>query len=303
MDGLFDLRAPAPAARFARPKLTPEGALASKRLNLGFMHETNGASALEPVPGFHAARARTAGLLSLGAGPAREAAIQPGFRPESQLGEEDRVPILDPTALPWRSIARLSITYEGGGSAIGTAWFVGPRALATAGHNLRHPEQGVATTVRVTPAYDGRNAPFDTVAASQIFCEPAWLADPSSAPDLDYGVVVLPDRTMGQHLGWFGIASYTDDQLVPMLVNVSGYAADLQPQTQWYAGGRILDALPKHLLYDFDTSFGMSGAPIFAVFGKQRVAIGIHTDGGDRTNRARRIDDALFDRLMTFVKM
>ncbi|QYU67956.1 hypothetical protein J4558_24360 [Leptolyngbya sp. 15MV] len=58
----------------------------------------------------------------------------------------------------------------------------------------------------------------------------------------------------------------------------------------------------RFLLYAFDTTEGMSGAPIFALFGHQRVAVGIHTSGGDGGNRARRIDGPVFDQLRRFVE-
>ncbi len=105
----------------------------------------------------------------------------------------------------------------------------------------------------------------------------------------------LGDATVGQRLGWFGMASYADSQLTPLLVNVSGYPVDRAPLTQYFNGGRIEQVVPDFLLYSFDTEGGMSGAPIFAMFGTQRIAVGIHTNGSDRINRARRINNKLYD--------
>src|SRR3712207_6895160 len=53
---------------------------------------------------------------------------------------------------------------------------------------------------------------------------------------------------------------------------------------------------PRSTLFPYTTLFrsspsqvdGASGAPIFALFDNQRIAVGIHTYGSDRVNRARR---------------
>ena len=95
-------------------------------------------------------------------------------------------------------------------------------------------------------------------------------------------------------------ASYDSPQLERLLVNISGYVVGRSLQTQYFNGGRLAGANDRFLLYDFDTSGGMSGSPIFALFGDKRVVVGIHTYGSDRINRARRIDDALYDVLEQF---
>jgi len=297
-DGLTDLVRPRPAVQ------APEGhageVLKADRLLLGKMQETNGASSLERVEGFDSYVARNRGLFANAPSSAPGAGRRDGFTPENVIGADDRVPVGDTTKLPWRCIAMLSITYANGHRAAGTAWFFGPSALGTAGHNVRHPDHGRAIEILVSPGYDGRTAPFNTFTATRTYCDPAWL-NGSNDPELDYGVVLMDDPTVGERLGWFGFASYSDAQLVPLLVNVSGYAVDRSPRTQYFNGGRIEQADSKFLQYSFDTEGGMSGSPIFALFGDgKRVAVGIHTYGSDRFNRARRIDDDLYDVLAHF---
>ncbi len=277
---------------------TADGVLPSARLRVGRMVETNGASSLERVEGFDAYVARNQGLFPEAPAPGQRLASE-GFVLENVIGRDDRVPVGDTTRLPWRAIAMLSITYANGRRALGTAWFLGPKALGTAGHNIRHPDNGPAREILISPGYDGSIAPFGTVAASQTYCDPAWLAG-STDPALDFGVIMLDDASVGMRLGWFGFASYSDAQLVPLLVNVSGYPGDRSPRTQYFNGGRVEEAAPQFLLYAFDTEGGMSGSPIFALFGDKRVVVGIHTYGSDRINRARRIDDGLFDLLAQF---
>ena len=294
---------PLPQDTDARAVAVPD----AEQLSLGRMVETNGGSSLEDVAGFDAFRARNHGLFPLAAlpplatpdtGPDTGPDTR-GYRMENVIGRDDLVPVPDTTALPWRSIALLSITYEDGNRATGTAWFASERTLGTAGHNIRHPLYGKATEIMVSPAYDGSTAPFGTFRATRTYCDPQWLGG-STDPALDFGCLMIEDPSVGRRLGWFGFAAYDGPQLKNMLLNVCGYPTDRQPRTQYYNGGRLADLDANFLRYNFDTVGGMSGAPIFARFDTQRVVVGIHTSGNDRANRARRIDSAIFAVLTQF---
>lgn len=273
----------------------------SPMLSLGRMVETNGGSSLEDVAGFDAFRARNKGLFPLAALPSvpASAADPDGYRPENIIGRDNLVPVPDTTGLPWRSIALLSITYEDGNRATGTAWFLGERTLGTAGHNIRHQVYGKAVEIMVSPAYDGNTAPFGTFRATRTYCDPRWLAGEMD-PALDFGALMIDDPTVGRRLGWFGFAVFDRSQLNNMLLNVCGYPTDRAPRTLYYNGGRLDDLDDQFLRYTFDTVGGMSGAPIFARFDTQRVVVGIHTSGNSNANRARRIDARLYAALDQF---
>lgn len=276
-----------------------EGVPPSDMLALGRMAETNGGGSLEKVSGFDTLRARNTGLFPLAALSPPAAAGADGYRFENVIGRDNLVAIADTTALPWRCVALLSITYEDGARATGTGWFMGERALGTAGHNIFHREHGHATEILISPGYDGSIAPFGSYRAVTTYCDRAWL-EGNTDPTLDFGVLQLADPTVGRRLGWFGYAAYDDRQLDRLLLNVTGYPVDRQLRTQHYNGGRLEDVDRKFLRYTFDTVGGMSGAPIFGLFGTQRVVVGIHTSGNDRANRARRIDNGLFAVLERF---
>lgn len=276
-----------------------EGVLPSDMLSLGRMAETNGGGSLEKVEGFDTLRARNSGLFPLAAASAPGAAGADGYRFENVIGRDNLVAIADTTAMPWRSVALLSITYEDGNRATGTGWFMGERALGTAGHNIFDPRHGHATEILVSPGYDGSIAPFGSYRAVTTYCDPAWLGGNNDAV-FDFGVLLLADASVGRRLGWFGYAAYENRQLNRLLLNVTGYPVDRLPRTQHYNGGRLEDVDQSFLRYTFDTVGGMSGAPIFALFGAQRVVVGIHTSGNDRSNRARRIDSGLYQLLERF---
>jgi V8-like Glu-specific endopeptidase len=274
----------------------------SPMLSFGRMVETNGGSALETVPGFDEFRARNEGLFPVNAPSEIVPAGADDFRLENVIGKKnDLVPVPDTTCLPWRSIAMLSITYQNGGQGVGTAWFLGERALGTAGHNIFHQAYGMATQILVTPAF-GSVTPSESYRVVQTFCDDAWLNGNGDAA-LDYGVILIEDPAIGRRLGWFGFAAYDDKQLDKMLLNVSGYSKERTPRTQYYNGGRLLKVDGQFLRYTFDTEGGMSGAPLFARFDTQRVVVGIHTSGNDTANRARRIDAGLYQVLNRFSTM
>ena len=306
--GVMKLRSAAPEAPPSPLEMAPRAHAVphAERLNLGRMVETNGGSCLESVPGFDAARARTRGLLSPAVAvgsPLAESADADGYAMENRA-EAAPVPVAvpDTTAIPWRCIAMLSITYENGSSATGTAWFLGERALGTAGHNIRHPRHGKATQIVVSPGYDGRGFPLGSYVVEETHCDPAWLGGDDD-PTLDFGVLVVGETIVGRRLGWFGLAAYEDRRLDKMMLNISGYPANRRVRTQYFSGGRLERSDPLFLQYGFDTSGGMSGAPIFALFDEQRVAVGIHTSALTGTNRARRIDAGLYDFLNRFTAL
>jgi glutamyl endopeptidase len=293
-----------PSPRDLEPRA--QGVLPSERLTLGRMVETNGGSCLESVPGFDVIRARTHGLLTPAAipgSPHPRAIGDDGFAMDNDGARAaPPVAVADTTAVPWRCIAMLTITYERT-SATGTAWFLGERALGTAGHNIRHPVHGLATGIVVSPGYNGSTFPFGTYPVEEMHCDPAWMNGSTDNPALDFGVLVVGEAVVGKRLGWFGLAAYDDKQLDKLLLNVSGYPTDRRVETQYFSGGRLQKSDPSFLHYSFSTSAGMSGAPIFALFDQQRVAVGIHTSALDRGNRARRIDRRLYDFLNPFTTL
>ena len=232
-----------------------EGVPPSEMLTLGRMVETNGGSSLEPVEGFDIVRARNAGLFPTIVPAEAGAADSEGYLLENGTGNRtDLVRVPDTTALPWRSIAMLTITYQNGGQGIGTAWFFSEKALATAGHNIFHPFYGMATEILVTPAY-GSNPSFDTHRVATTYCDPQWLNGNHEAA-LDYGVLLIDDAAVGRRLGWFGFAAYEDRRLNRILLNVSGYSNDRTPRTQYYNGGRVQDVDRQFLRYAFKTEGG-----------------------------------------------
>ncbi len=203
-------------------------------------------------------------------------------------------PVTDPAALPWRSIALLDISYENGNMATGTAWFFGERCLATAGHNIRHPQNGEAVEILVWPARNGGAGTLGPyrVPEGGMRCDPRWRAG-STDPSLDYGVLILDDPTPGRQVGWFELEAYDDARLGALQVQICGYPFRAGGRAQFSNEGRFQAVERQALRYRFATAVGMSGAPVFAKAGEKYVAVGIHTASDSRGDSARRIDNGL----------
>jgi V8-like Glu-specific endopeptidase len=197
-------------------------------------------------------------------------------------GTDDRIRIDDTSLIPARSIGLLRIRPEDGEERFGTAWLIGPRTLATAAHNLLHPEAGPTVSLEVGLAFDG-NAE-------------AWRDDPSGDNPSDFAVIRIADATVGNKLGWFGYANYEDAKFGDLAVNIFGYPMDVAAPFHMYGSkGRIVSTGQRRIFYDCDAGGGMSGGPVVALFGEKRIAVGIHVAGGAASNVATRITGPAFE--------
>jgi V8-like Glu-specific endopeptidase len=258
------------------------------RFTRPFMVETNGGGSWEDVSGFDAYRARNVGLPDFIGTPGPSHPVA-----ESTIETDTKVPIGDTTSIPWRSICRLDILYKHGRSGVGTAWFVGPCALATAAHNLLHEKAGPAQNLVASPAYDGV-VRYNSPEVEQFVYPKEWAE--TFKPKFDYAVILLKDPGLGNQLGWFGIAGY-DSPPENLPAQVCGYAKGTPRPTQYFSGGRVKSWSDDFLDYTFDTAPGMSGSPVFTKINEERYAIGIHAYGHDTYNQGRRLSGAAFKML------
>ena len=282
------------ARRNARPRAVSTG-----KAQAPYMVQTNNGGRIERVAGFNIGRVMTQGFgatrlparlcsESLGAATSLEFAF-----PESVVGKDDRVPIVDTTQLPWRCVCQLVVDGLHGQQVLGTGWLAGPRTVLTAGHNLfSHKFGREAERITVVPGRQVDFAPFDFFRSTQSDVHPRWRSAGDETCDL--GVVWL-DAAVGEHIGWFGFGSRPDAQLNDLIVNTAGYPADKRLGTQWFNAGRIAEIAPRVLQYGLDTEAGQSGSPIFAVDADDaRVVLAVHAYGGNAVNRGIRITDDVF---------
>lgn len=221
--------------------------------------------------------------------------------PEAVFHPDERVRITDTASLPWRVSASLISTARDGSRWSGTAWFITPRTLVTAGHCVYIHGSGVPgrdgwmTSIRVMPGRNAADLPFGSITATELRAPEAWTD--SGDPRHDYGVIILPEP-FPHDIGLRGFAVLDDDALIGVQANVAGYPADKPSGTMWHHALPILAADPLQLRYRIDTAGGQSGAALYVVQDGEPVAVGIHAYGGGVSNSATRITRGVLDDLV-----
>jgi glutamyl endopeptidase len=216
-----------------------------------------------------------------------------GLTPETILGTDDRVEVSNTQQNPYAWICDLLITDSTGTEWLGTGWLAHPRLVITAGHCVYLQQQGWAASLTVFPRRNGSEIPF-TFEAAKLYSVDGWIQ--SASAECDYGGIILPPEA-STSLGFFGYASYPDDQLSGEMVNVVGYPGDKQDGTLWGSVRTLSSVLPGTLLYQNDTYGGMSGSPVIRWDGNDYSVVGIHNYGDLTGNQATRITGPVFQNI------
>jgi glutamyl endopeptidase len=223
---------------------------------------------------------------------------------EAVIGNDDRLRVDDglTRSNPWRQICSLRILAASGTVYIGTGWFIGPKTLATAGHCVYiRNEGGWAASIDVVPGRYGATEPYGRATGTRFSAVDGWVK--SGRRDFDYGVIHLPDATLGSMVGNFEVDVYPNAELVGVTSRISGYPADLDHgEYQYYHERPLLSVTATRLNYDIDTFGGQSGSPIWRQdAGSPPIGIGIHTTGGVTSNSGTRISEHVIENLIKWL--
>lgn len=222
----------------------------------------------------------------------------PESGPETVHPPDDRVQITDTANYPWRVHCFLEITAADGSLWLGTAWFIGPHTLATAGHVVFIKNSGVpgrdgwVRSIRVYPGRNGGAQPYGSVVSTNFRSVTGWTNNGDE--NYDYGAIILPSD-LGATTGWFGFGVWSDADLLQATGNIAGYPADKPYGTQWYDARRIDSVGPRKVYYDIDTAGGQSGSSVYRFYNGGRYGFAIHAYGGDRVNSGTRITSPVYD--------
>lgn len=223
------------------------------------------------------------GIAAVGCGGSDAVEDESPISRHAVVGEDDRVRITDTTAFPWRAIAYLEL-YDDSTGEVGqcTGTFIGPDAVLTAAHCLWDKERGWVDRVRVVPGKNGREEPFGSEWASGFWVPEEWRED-DEPPLRDWGIVALPDYSLGQRVGWLPLPTLDEAELIsadfePAIV---GYHGDVSPQgSLWGHFAKAFVAVQdSNLLYEIDATPGASGSAILS--GSDYRVVGIHAYGID----------------------
>lgn len=222
---------------------------------------------------------------------------------EVVIGVDDRVAVEDGQirSNPWRQICALRIHASSGTEYVGTAWFIAPNVLATAGHCVYlRDDGGWATSIDVIPGMAGGLEPYGRATSTRFASVDGWRD--TGGRDFDYGVIFLDGSDLGARVGNFGVEAQPDADLVDAVSRISGYPSDRDRATRQYYHERPLKSVsPTRINYDIDTFGGQSGSPIWRqIAGVGAVAVGIHTTGTATGNSGTRITEDVLENLVAW---
>jgi V8-like Glu-specific endopeptidase len=187
-----------------------------------------------------------------GAGPERQKVFKP----------DDRFPVLDTSAWPWRAACRVYSIFPDDLAAVGSGIFVGPRHVLTAGHVVYDDlDGGLADFVEVAPGYDYGYEPYGYARAIDIRVFRGWEED----EDFDYDLALI---TLGRNLGngWLEVASLPDEEILAGETTTAGYPSDVGGTEAMYAAVGPIDEVDEQTLYfagQLDVYFGQSGSGLW----------------------------------------
>lgn len=255
---------------------------------------------IEAAFGFDTSRAASEGLPFQAPGAHDELApaeTSVYSQPETVCGADDRVRLSPASGVPWRFICQLINAMPNGVGYRGTGWFIGPRAVMTAGHCVySQTDGGWARRIEVIPGMDAAARPFGSAIGTSFRSVTGWTNN--TDPNFDYGCIVLP-TPLGNTTGYFGFASLSDASFNNLLLNNSGYPGDKPFGTQWFNAGRVSSINSRKVYYMLDTFGGQSGSPVWRLANGERHAVGIHAYGGC-PNSATRINGEVFNNMLAW---
>lgn len=202
---------------------------------------------------------------------------------------------------PWRAIAQIEVDYRGAAQPLfGTAFFIGPSVLLTAGHNLLRPEGARAQAVRVVPARSGpRDAPAGILPAIGWGVHPKWQRSRSAAHDVAFIRVGSEPKINGRRLGYFGFPVMSGRDIRGTgSFTVTGFRAAAPQAALWTDSGPVRQQGP-FLAHRIDTLTDTSGSPVYTIHPECWMhAIGVHVGHVHSENRAVWIDEPMHAQIL-----
>jgi len=211
---------------------------------------------------------------------------------------DDRRPVRETGAVPWRQICWLEMEFPGGRRMYGSGALIGPRAVATAGHCVKYPGLGWAERIHVAPgALSAVSLPYGRFTSERDYTTTQHWSE-KHLPGYDYAVIRLPER-VGDTLGYMSFASLASGELEACCVNCAGYPTDKEPGTLWWDSNVVARLSRTRLYYKIDTHAGQSGAPVWKYDpdAGRRVIVGVHTADVDTANAAVRVNRYVVENL------
>lgn len=221
---------------------------------------------------------------------------------------------------PYSYVVQMSM--HRGKTYYGTAFFIHPRVLLTAGHNLRKRPQFIFTRVKAITLRVGATNPNDyiikekykTFQNDNIYTIESFNQNYSIYED--YGIIILPDENLYNKIGGhFKLTIYNENSLDNKEIHIAGYPGDKPYCTLWtdrtinyftYVNEKNNPNKFKYLKHDFTTETGLSGGPVWYNYDDSNNVFAIHTYGNEnddrKCNTATLITEKIFNDIVNFCK-
>ena len=217
------------------------------------------------------------------------------YVPERLIGTDDRITIHDPGVFPYSAIGMMVVTAGCEcGYWQGTCFMIGPDIAMTAAHCVTCPIHGVpAKKIDILFGYKNPEDYLYHYHAGTEFWYGTNFVDGDDSGLWDYAYMRL-NEPVGNTTGYFAMmtpmnSEYDEFGVYKELCSVAGYLDGLKVDTgHVYCDGGLL------LEYVMDTEPGNSGGPVFT---PNYYVIGIHIQGTERGNVARRLTPELRDNM------
>jgi V8-like Glu-specific endopeptidase len=198
------------------------------------------------------------------------------------VGTDERAPVADTTAFPWRAVCRVYATFPDNAQLTGTGTLVSAKHVLTAGHVVySHEHGGWAKTVRVVPGLDGAYTPFGD---HHVFKMRAF-ANFTTAKDPAFDIALLSlGEDVGTTTGWFGVGKA--GKLANKPLRLAGFPTDIDSGTQMYAGnGPATSTDATFVYYGIDAGAGQNGAALQRDAKGQTYVSAVHIGSKNGANR------------------
>lgn len=217
--------------------------------------------------------------------------------PQGIVGDDNRVKVSNTTNGQWRNTVKLLITAANGKTYIGSGFMIGPNSVATSGHCVYNADTGGwASSITVIPALNGTSQPYGSATSYNLECGGNWH-DYTDNQD-DWGIIRI-NANLGNSTGWLGLR-WQSSSYNGTTVKAVGYPGS-DSTHMYYGSGTVNSSSSRTLSGDWDLSGGQSGGPVQKYYSSTGyTAIGINRGGGSTYSDCLRIDEWIYNKLMSY---